>query len=132
MVAVPNLDENSDGGTVIQVEEGIPDSLMGVDVGPKTIDLYASELSKARCVLWNGPLGVFEIPSFAKGTHAIAEILAQSSATTIIGGGDSVAAINQLGIVQQFDHLSTGGGASLEYIEHGTLPGIDALTQVEM
>jgi len=131
VVAVPQLDENSDDGTVINVQDGIPDTLMGVDIGPKTIDLYAKELLKARCVLWNGPLGVFEIAPFAKGTHAIAKTLAKSDATTIIGGGDSVAAINQLGIVQQFDHLSTGGGASLEYIEHGTLPGIEALTQVE-
>lgn len=113
---------------IVNVKEGIPDGFEGVDIGPKTVQLYEHELKKANTIFWNGPLGVFECPPFAKGTYAIAKILAQLPATTIVGGGDSVAAIEKTGLADQFNHLSTGGGASLEYIEFGTLPGIEALS----
>lgn len=110
------------------VQRGIPDGWQGMDIGPETCTQWKAILQKAATVLWNGPLGVFEIPAFAKGTEEIARTLASLKATTIVGGGDSVAAINQLQLASKFSHLSTGGGASLEYLEFGHLPGIDALT----
>jgi len=114
---------------VIQVRDGISQGWEGVDIGPKTIHLYQQELQQAKTVFWNGPLGVFECPPFNKGTQAIAETLSQlSSATTIVGGGDSVAAIEAAGLSDRMSHLSTGGGASLEYIEFGKLPGVEALS----
>jgi phosphoglycerate kinase len=109
--------------------ETIPSTKLGLDIGPKTIELFKRELSKAKTILWNGPMGVFENPAFAKGTYEIASFLSAVSATTIVGGGDSVAAINETGLSDKFTHLSTGGGASLEFIELGTLPGIEALTR---
>jgi len=109
-------------------EKGIPSGWQGMDIGPKTIEEWSSELKGAKTVFWNGPLGVFEMPHFAKGTHAIAEKLAHSKAKVIIGGGDSVAAIQQMGLADRFAHLSTGGGASLEFLEFGHLPGIDTLS----
>ena len=111
----------------VKCVEGIPNGYEGVDIGPDTVEAYAVELRKAATLFWNGPVGVFEIPAFAKGTNAIAHIIAQLSAVTIVGGGDSIAAINAAGVSDKITHLSTGGGASLEYIEFGTLPGIDAL-----
>ena len=111
----------------VKCVEGIPNGYEGVDIGPDTVEAYAVELRKAATLFWNGPVGVFEIPAFAKGTNAIAHIIAQLSAVTIVGGGDSIAAINAAGVSDNITHLSTGGGASLEYIEFGTLPGIDAL-----
>lgn len=113
---------------IINVSEGIPDGFEGVGIGPSTVQMFAGELKKASTILWNGPLGVFEIPEFAKGTNAIAHILADLDAVTIVGGGDSIAAIQAAGLGDKITHLSTGGGASLEYIEFGTLPGIEALT----
>lgn len=113
---------------VIEAASGIPDNYQGVDIGPATVQEYAIELRKAAAILWNGPLGVFEVPEFAKGTNAIAHILAQLKAMTIIGGGDSIAAVQAAGVADKISHLSTGGGASLEYIEYGSLPGIDALS----
>ena len=107
----------------------IPSGFQGMDIGPETIYHYNSLLQKAATVFWNGPLGVFEFPNYAKGTQAIAKTLAQLKVTTIVGGGDSVVAIKKAGLTDQFTHLSTGGGASLEYIEHGKLPGIEALTE---
>jgi len=102
---------------------------MGLDVGPKTIDLFQKELKGAKTVVWNGPLGVFEFPNFAKGTRAICEILANlPDCKTIIGGGDSAAAAIQMGYQDRFTHISTGGGASLEYLEGKALPGVEALT----
>lgn len=115
---------------VVDSSEGIPNGFQGVDIGPKTVQKYAVELEKAATILWNGPLGVFEVPKFAKGTSDIAHIIAQLKAITIIGGGDSVAAIQAAGLADKFTHLSTGGGATLEYLEFGTLPGIEALSNI--
>ncbi len=108
-----------------------PDNLMGLDVGPKTIELYSREISKARTIVWNGPLGMFEKPAFAAGTLAIAKAVAsatEAGATSIIGGGDSVAAAEQSGVAKQISHISTGGGASLEFLAGEKLPGVEALT----
>jgi len=113
----------------IEVDQGIEEGWEGMDIGPATRSEWASALKKAKMVFWNGPLGVFEFEIFAAGTSAIAKALSKLDATTIIGGGDSVAAINHLNIADKFSHISTGGGASLEYIEYGHLPGIDALSQ---
>lgn len=107
--------------------EDIPDGFMGLDIGPKTVDLYVDELNKCKTVLWNGPMGVFENPDYSKGTFAIAEALGSGSATVVVGGGDSVAAVNEAGVADRISHISTGGGASLEYIEFGKLPGIQIL-----
>lgn len=106
----------------------IPARWQGVDIGPQTIQEWPKELQGAATVFWNGPVGVFEMAPFAKGTQAIAQALAQSKAHTVIGGGDSVAAIEQMHLQDRFAHLSTGGGASLEFLEYGHLPGIDALS----
>ena len=112
---------------VVESKQGIPEGWQGMDCGPVTSKQWHNTLQNAQMIFWNGPLGVFEMPSFSKGTRAMAETLADLNTITIVGGGDSVAAINQLGLVEKFTHISTGGGASLEYIEHGHLPGIDAL-----
>ncbi len=108
-----------------------PDGWMGLDIGPKTIALFEKEIASARTIVWNGPLGMFEKPEFAQGTLAIARAVAGSksrSATSIIGGGDSVAAVEQAGVASQISHISTGGGASLEFLAGDKLPGVDALT----
>jgi len=106
---------------------GITEGWQAVDVGHATISLYESEIAKAKTVIWNGPVGVFEIPAFANGTFAIAEALATSKATTIIGGGDSVTAVKQAGLADKMTFISTGGGASLELLEGQELPGLAAL-----
>jgi len=106
----------------------IPDDLMALDIGPKSIELFANEIAKAKTIVWNGPMGVFEKPEFAKGTFAIADAVAKSDSISIIGGGDSVSAIKKAGVADQVSHISTGGGASLEYLEGKVLPGIAALT----
>ena len=113
---------------IVPSKDGIPAGWQGMDIRPGTIAEWTKLLHPAKTVFWNGPLGVFEMPNFAKGTRGIAEGLAHSKAKTIIGGGDSVAAIQQMGLADRFAHLSTGGGASLEFLEFGHLPGIDALT----
>jgi len=108
-----------------------PDGWMGLDVGPKTIEEFRREISTARMIVWNGPLGMFEKPAFAQGTLAIAQAVAaatKSGATSIIGGGDSVAAVEQAGVASQISHISTGGGASLEFLAGEKLPGVEALT----
>jgi len=115
------------GAPLLCSDIDIPDAFMGLDIGPKTIDLYVDELNKCKTVLWNGPMGVFENPDYSKGTFAIAEALGAGNATVVVGGGDSVAAVNQAGVADSIDHISTGGGASLEYIEFGELPGIEIL-----
>ena len=107
-----------------------PAELMALDIGPETIDLFAKEIADARTILWNGPMGVFELAPFAEGTNAIAELVAANEeATSIIGGGDSVAAVQQAGVAERITHISTGGGASLEFLEGKTLPGVAALTE---
>jgi phosphoglycerate kinase len=108
---------------------GITDGWQAVDIGHATVALYEDEIAKAKTILWNGPVGVFEIPAFATGTIAIAEALARSKATTIIGGGDSVTAVKQAGLAEKMTFISTGGGASLELIEGKELPGIAALSE---
>ena len=107
---------------------GITDGWQAVDIGHATVSLFEDEIAKAKTILWNGPVGIFEIPAFAPGTIAIAEALARSKATTIIGGGDSVTAVKQAGLADKMTFISTGGGASLELIEGKELPGIAALS----
>ena len=105
----------------------IPADKMGLDIGPKTQELFAEAAKTAKTVVWNGPMGVFENPVLAKGTIAVAKALAETDATTIIGGGDSAAAVMQLGFADKMSHISTGGGASLEYLEGKVLPGVDVI-----
>jgi phosphoglycerate kinase len=123
---------NNDAPTqTVLSSEGIPDGWQGMDIGQNTVKEWSQLLQNTATLFWNGPLGVFEMPHFAKGTEQIARTLSELNATTIIGGGDSVAAINALGLGKKFSHLSTGGGAALEYIEFGHLPGIDALSDAK-
>ena len=117
----------NDAESKVVPEGGIEAGWQGLDIGPKTIELFSDAVKNAKTVVWNGPMGVFEMPSFAKGTNAIAQVLAQIDATTVIGGGDSVAAVNQAGLGDKMSHISTGGGASLEFLEGKELPGIAAL-----
>lgn len=107
----------------------IPKDRLGADIGPKTIEAFSSVFRKARTVFWNGPMGVFEIPPFDRGTKAIAEGIASTGCFSVAGGGDTVSAIAQAGLTDRFSHISTGGGASLEFLENGDLPGLAALRE---
>lgn len=109
----------------------LPPDMMGLDIGPKTVEKYSAILARARTIFWNGPMGVFEIDTFSQGTKKIAEAVANSEALSIVGGGDSVAAVYKSGVSDKISHISTGGGASLEFIANETLPGIEALTEKE-
>jgi phosphoglycerate kinase len=115
---------------IVKMSEGIPNDFEGVDIGPETITRYTQEIKKAATIFWNGPLGVFECPPFDRGTNVIAQVLADVSdaSTTIVGGGDSASALEHAGLTNRMSHVSTGGGASLEYVEFGQLPGIQALS----
>jgi 3-phosphoglycerate kinase len=106
----------------------IPDGLAGVDIGPRTIAEYSKALAGARTVVWNGPMGIFENKDFARGTFEIAKAVAESGAKSIVGGGDSASAVQKSGVADRISHISTGGGASLEFLEGKALPGVAALT----
>ncbi|MGZ5453190.1 MAG: phosphoglycerate kinase [Candidatus Aminicenantales bacterium] len=123
------LAKAAEAGAFTKIVETLPfpDDMMGVDIGPKTVDAYAAVIATARTIFWNGPMGIFEIDEFAKGTIGIAKAVAYSGAVSIVGGGDSVAAVKKAGVEDRISHLSTGGGASLEYVAYETLPGITAL-----
>lgn len=127
-LAATSCSENAPS-KLVESKVGIPPGYQGLDIGPQTIALFQKTLADAQTILWNGPLGVYELDRFAGGTRAIAKYLATLQATTIVGGGDSIAAINEAQVAGKISHLSTGGGASLEYIEYGTLPGIEALSE---
>ena len=125
VVAAREIREGAE--TRVVPADAVPVGWMGLDIGPATREAFASALAGARTVFWNGPMGVFETPPFDAGTLAVAETLAALDAYTVVGGGDSVAAVNRLGLEGRFSHVSTGGGASLEFLERGTLPGIEVL-----
>lgn len=118
---------SEDAVPVVTKDQNVPEGYMGLDIGPETAKMYAAAIKDAKTVVWNGPMGVFEFANFAKGTIAVAKAMADADATTIIGGGDSAAAANQLGFGDKMSHISTGGGASLEFLEGKELPGIAAL-----
>jgi phosphoglycerate kinase len=117
----------AEANTQVVDVKAIPAGWRMLDVGPKTLELYKNALSGAKLVVWNGPVGVFEMPKFAEGTFALAKLLAESGATTVIGGGDSASAVKKAGVAKQMTHVSTGGGASLEFLEGKELPGVAAL-----
>ncbi|HVH07470.1 MAG TPA: phosphoglycerate kinase [Myxococcota bacterium] len=119
--------EKVDAAAPHRVETRIPDGWMGLDIGPQTAALYAAEAGKAKTIFWNGPMGVFELDPFAGGTEAVARAVASSPATSVVGGGDSLAAVAKVGVGNRITHLSTGGGASLEYVQGLELPGVAAL-----
>ncbi len=124
-------DFSNDANTQVVPADAIPADWEGLDIGPQTRELYANEIMAAKTVIWNGPVGVFEMPKFAEGTRHIAEAVANCPGMTIIGGGDSAAAVQQFGLADKMDHISTGGGASLEFIEGKVLPGVAVLEDKE-
>jgi phosphoglycerate kinase len=125
VVVADAMEEGAEPETV--ASGGIPSGKMGLDIGPETVALFEGHISGASTIFWNGPMGVFEIDAFAKGTEGVARAVAESGATSVVGGGDSVAAVNKLGLEDRMSHISTGGGASLEYVEGKELPGIAVL-----
>ncbi|MGI8797189.1 MAG: phosphoglycerate kinase [Acidimicrobiia bacterium] len=122
-------DVTDDAETRIVSAGAIPAGWKGLDIGPETAAIFADEIGAAATVLWNGPMGVFEVAPFAAGTHTVAEAVADAGAFTVVGGGDSAAAVRQMGVADQIGHVSTGGGATLEFIERGDLPGLAALRE---
>ncbi len=131
MLPVDNLaaDKFANDADIMEVGCDIPEGRMALDVGPKTAEAYAAEIAGAKTVVWNGPMGCFEMPNFSKGTFAVCQAVADSSAVSIIGGGDSVAAVNASGLADKMSHISTGGGASLEFLEGKVLPGVAAIRE---
>jgi phosphoglycerate kinase len=127
VLCAPSVDEAGARAATVKGVDDVADDLAIVDIGPRTTDRYAAEIRRAKTIFWNGPLGVFEIPAFANGTKSVAELMASSRATTIVGGGESVQAVEELGLADKMTHVSTGGGASLELIEGKTLPGVAAI-----
>jgi len=130
-IAADKIDASAKPQTIAPGQP-IPDNLMGLDIGPESVELFSEEIGRAATIVWNGPMGVFEMPAFAKGTLAIAEAVASATdrgATSIVGGGDSVAAVHQSGVADKISHISTGGGASLEFLGGRKLPGVEALSE---
>jgi phosphoglycerate kinase len=127
VLCAPSVDEAGASNAKVMPSEAVPEDAAIVDVGPHTIEHYAEEIARAKTIFWNGPLGVFEIAAFANGTKRVAELLASSSAVTVVGGGESVQAVEELGLAEKLTHVSTGGGAALELIEGKTLPGVAAI-----
>jgi phosphoglycerate kinase len=131
LLPVDNLaaDKFADDADIQEVGVEIPEGRMALDVGSKTAELYAAEIAKAKTIVWNGPMGCFEMPNFSKGTFAVCQAVADSDAISIIGGGDSVSAVNKSGLADKMSHISTGGGASLEFLEGKVLPGVKAIQE---
>ena len=127
VLCAPSADADGAAAAAVYDVDEVPGHLAIVDVGPRTIDRYARVIKGAKTIFWNGPLGVFEVPAFANGTRRVAELMAESGATTIVGGGESVQAVEEAGLADKMTHVSTGGGASLELIEGKTLPGVAAI-----
>jgi phosphoglycerate kinase len=127
VLCAPSVDEAGASAATVRGIDDVSDDLAIVDIGPRTIERYAEEIRRAKTIFWNGPVGVFEIPAFATGTKRVAELLAASGAATVVGGGESVQAVEELGLAAKMTHVSTGGGASLELIEGKTLPGVEAI-----
>jgi len=124
VVCAPSPDEDGAASAAVFDVDDVPDGQAIVDVGPRTLERYAAVIAQAKTIFWNGPLGVFEVPAFANGTRRVAELLAASDAVTVVGGGESVQAVEEAGLAEKMTHVSTGGGASLELIEGKTLPGV--------